>query len=357
VRVVGGELRSRRLGRPPEGVRPTSDRVRESLFGRLGDVRGCRVLDLFAGTGALAIEALSRGAEMAVLVDRSARSLNAVRENLEALGLTTRAQVIRGDAAKVARRLKGAAPFDLVFLDPPYDSDQVVPALDALVEAGLLAADATVVVESPKRHSLAPVAGLSVRDERTYGDTRLTWLVPTSRRAEGDAEPMSGTDGKKRVALFAASFDPLTNGHLDLIRRTRRTFDEVIVAVAENVDKKGGTFTAAERLEILQEVLAEEPDVRVESFSGLVVDFAEEIGATAIIRGLRAMSDFEYEFEMALMNRHLKPEIEILFMMTSLECLYVSSSRLKELAHFGADIDEFVPPLVAKQLREKLRRR
>jgi pantetheine-phosphate adenylyltransferase len=85
-----------------------------------------------------------------------------------------------------------------------------------------------------------------------------------------------------------------------------------------------------------------------------VVDFADEIGATAIIRGLRAVSDFEYEFEMALMNRHLKPQIEIMFMMTSLECLYVSSSRLKELAHFGADIDEFVPPVVAKRLREKL---
>ncbi len=188
VRVVGGELRSRRLARPPEGVRPTSDRVRESLFGRLGDLRGCRVLDLFAGTGALAIEALSRGAETAVLVDRSARSLNVVRENLESLGLARRARVIRGDAAKTARRLKDAGPFDLVFLDPPYDSEQVVSALDALVDAGVLAADATVVVESPKRHSLAPVAGLSVRDERTYGDTRLTWLVPESRPAKGDAE-------------------------------------------------------------------------------------------------------------------------------------------------------------------------
>ncbi|MEE2672354.1 MAG: pantetheine-phosphate adenylyltransferase [Myxococcota bacterium] len=167
---------------------------------------------------------------------------------------------------------------------------------------------------------------------------------------------MSSADGNKRIALFAASFDPLTNGHLDLIRRAQRAFDEVIVAVAENVEKKGGTFTAAERLEILQDVLAEEAGVRVASFSGLIVDFAEEIGATAMIRGLRAMSDFEYEFEMALMNRHLKPDIEILFMMTSLECLYVSSSRLKELAKFGADIDEFVPALVAKRLREKLTR-
>ena len=159
---------------------------------------------------------------------------------------------------------------------------------------------------------------------------------------------------EKRIALFAASFDPLTNGHLDLIHRSMRTFDEVVVAVATNVDKNGGTFSVDERLAILREVLADEATVRVESFSGLVVDFADELGATAIIRGLRAMSDFEYEFEMALMNRHLAPSVEILFMMTSLEHLYVSSSRLKELVRFGTEIDEFVPPVVAKALREKL---
>ena len=157
-------------------------------------------------------------------------------------------------------------------------------------------------------------------------------------------------------ALFPASFDPLTNGHLDLVHRAQRVFDEVVVAVATNVDKSGGTFSVDERLAILREVFGDEPRIRVESFSGLVVDFAEEIGATTIIRGLRAMSDFEYEFEMALMNRHLKPDIEVLFMMTSLECLYVSSSRLKELAYFGADVEEFVPSVVAKRLREKLGR-
>jgi len=159
---------------------------------------------------------------------------------------------------------------------------------------------------------------------------------------------------KKRIALFAASFDPLTNGHLDLIHRAERAFDEIVVAVAQNVDKKGGTFSLEERLSMLRDVLGQDPKVRVQSFSGLVVDFAEELGATAIVRGLRAMSDFEYEFEMALMNRHLKPEVEVLFMMTSLEFLYVSSSRLKELTMFGADIDEFVPPEVAKRLKEKL---
>ena len=158
----------------------------------------------------------------------------------------------------------------------------------------------------------------------------------------------------RSLALFPASFDPVTNGHLDLIHRARRIFDEVVVAVALNVDKQGGTFSAEERLGLLKDVLKDAPGIRVESFEGLVVQYARDLGAGAIIRGLRAMSDFEYEFEMALMNRHLVPETEILFLMTSLEHLYVSSSRLKELVRFGASIDEFVPPVVASALRKKL---
>jgi 16S rRNA (guanine966-N2)-methyltransferase len=193
VRVVGGELCSRRLAPPPEGVRPTSDRVREALFARLGDLRGCRVLDLYAGTGALAIEALSRGAQDAVLVDRSLGALNVIRSNLQSLGLESRGRVIRGDAVKTLRRLKGTQVFDLVFVDPPYASDQVVLALAALVEAGVLVGAATVVVESPKRHSLPPVVGFSIQDERSYGDTRLTWLVSQGRGAAKE-KGMAKTD-------------------------------------------------------------------------------------------------------------------------------------------------------------------
>jgi pantetheine-phosphate adenylyltransferase len=158
----------------------------------------------------------------------------------------------------------------------------------------------------------------------------------------------------KSIALFAASFDPITNGHLDLLHRSLKVFDEVVVAVATNVDKRAGTFTIEERLEIMREVLDDEPRVRLEVLSGLVVRHAEAIGACAIIRGLRAMSDFEYEFEMALMNKHLNPNVEIMFMMTSQEYLFVSSSRLKELVQFGAGIEEFVPPTVAERLRKKL---
>jgi pantetheine-phosphate adenylyltransferase len=156
-------------------------------------------------------------------------------------------------------------------------------------------------------------------------------------------------------ALFPASFDPVTNGHLDLIHRARRVFPELVVAVAKNIGKTG-TFGIDERLDMMRSVLGELPGVRVTSFDGLVVDFAHEIGAGVIIRGLRANADFEYEFEMALMNRHMKPEIETLFLMTSQAYFYVSSSRLKELVHFGADVSEWVPPIVAKYLREKLGR-
>jgi pantetheine-phosphate adenylyltransferase len=155
------------------------------------------------------------------------------------------------------------------------------------------------------------------------------------------------------LALFPASFDPLTNGHLDIIQRARRVFEELVVAVATNVEKKG-LFTVDERLEMLRASLVGLDRVRIASFEGLLVDYARGIGARVVLRGLRAMSDFEYEFEMALMNRHLYPEIETLFMMTSQEFFYVSSSRLKELVRFGGNVEEFVPKDVAQRLRERL---
>jgi pantetheine-phosphate adenylyltransferase len=160
-------------------------------------------------------------------------------------------------------------------------------------------------------------------------------------------------DLKPGLALFPASFDPVTNGHLDIIDRARAVFPELTVAVAMNVEKKG-LFSVEERLEMLRDALGDRPGLRLTSFEGLLVDYARRIGARVVVRGLRAMSDFEYEFEMALMNRHLYPEIETLFMMTSQEFFYVSSSRLKELVRFGGRIEEFVPPLVAKRLRERL---
>jgi pantetheine-phosphate adenylyltransferase len=164
---------------------------------------------------------------------------------------------------------------------------------------------------------------------------------------------MSDDGGSKRLALFPASFDPVTNGHLDLIERAYAVFDELVVAVARNVAKQG-TFSVEERIEMLQSAVGHLPGVRITAFDGLLVDYARQIGAHVLLRGLRAVSDFEYEFEMALMNRHLYPEIETLFMMTSQKYFYVSSSRLKELVRFGSNVTEFVPPAVALKLEEKL---
>jgi len=161
--------------------------------------------------------------------------------------------------------------------------------------------------------------------------------------------------GTPSRALIPASFDPVTNGHVDIIRRSERIFDELVVAVAVNV-AKSGTFTPEERIEFLSEALADSPSMTVTSFCGLTTDFAREIGADVIVRGVRAMSDFEYEFEMALMNKHLYPEIETVFMMASPEYLYVSSSRLKELVQFGRDVSEFVPASVAPRLKDRLQR-
>ena len=164
---------------------------------------------------------------------------------------------------------------------------------------------------------------------------------------------MSRSRGAPTVALFPASFDPLTNGHLDIVHRSLRVFDELVVAVAINLDKRT-TFSLEERIAMLEAVVGAEPGVRITSFAGLTVDFAREVGADVVIRGVRAISDFEYEFEMALMNKHLSPDVESVFMMASQQYLYVSSSRLKELVRLGRDVAEFVPPVVAKRLREKI---
>jgi pantetheine-phosphate adenylyltransferase len=158
---------------------------------------------------------------------------------------------------------------------------------------------------------------------------------------------------KNSLALIPASFDPVTNGHLDIIHRAERMFDHLVVSVAVNV-AKNETFSAEQRIEFLESALDGDSSIEVTSFTGLTTDYAREIGSNVVIRGVRAMSDFEYEFEMALMNKHLYPEIETVFLMASQKYLYVSSSRLKELVRFGRDVSEFVPPLVAQNLKDKL---
>lgn len=155
-----------------------------------------------------------------------------------------------------------------------------------------------------------------------------------------------------RRAIYPGSFDPVTNGHLDVIERAARLFDEVVVAVAYNEQKKS-LFTAAERTRMIEGVLPKLPGVSIMSFDGLLVEFAKAQGATAVLRGLRAVSDFEFEFQMALMNRKLEPAIETIFLMPAENYTYLSSRIVKEIARLGGNVEAFVPPSVAVALREK----
>jgi len=159
-----------------------------------------------------------------------------------------------------------------------------------------------------------------------------------------------------RIAVYPGSFDPITYGHLDIIERGLMVFDEVVIAIARNIDKRS-LFTIDERLELIREAVSTDRRVRVGTFEGLLVDYVLDQGAQVILRGLRAVSDFEYEFQMSQMNHNLRPEVETLFMMTSVPFGYLSSSIVKEVAALGGPIESLVPPPVQKALAAKFARR
>jgi pantetheine-phosphate adenylyltransferase len=165
------------------------------------------------------------------------------------------------------------------------------------------------------------------------------------------------TPTRKSIAVCPGSYDPITNGHLDVIRRAAKLYDEVVVAVVNrSVRKSGALFGIEERVGFVQRALADLDGIRVEPFSTLVVDFARSVGARAIVKGLRAISDFEYELEMNQLNRRQDPEVESVYLMASPQYSFLSSSGVKELATFGGKIDDLVPDEVARRLQEELKR-
>ncbi|MGD0370581.1 MAG: pantetheine-phosphate adenylyltransferase [Candidatus Dormibacteria bacterium] len=160
----------------------------------------------------------------------------------------------------------------------------------------------------------------------------------------------------QRVALYPGSFDPITLGHLDILERAMAIFDRVVVSVLRNPDKQP-LFSVEERLELIREATRSlEGEVEVDAFDGLTVEHAKRVGAIAIVRGLRAVSDFESEFQMALMNRRLDPDIHTVFLMTSAPNVFMSSALVKEVCRLGGDISEFVPPATAEALRRRVGR-
>lgn len=155
------------------------------------------------------------------------------------------------------------------------------------------------------------------------------------------------------IAIYPGSFDPVTTGHLDIIERAAALVDELVVAVLKN-NAKTPLFSEEERVKMLKDVTEHIPNVRVESFSGLSVEFARQSGAKFIVRGLRAVTDFEYELQMAQTNRSLQPEIDTLFFATELNYAYISSTIVKEVASYGGDISGFVPPLIVDRVYDKI---
>lgn len=156
-----------------------------------------------------------------------------------------------------------------------------------------------------------------------------------------------------KTAVYPGSFDPITTGHLDIIKRSCKLFDKVIVAVLNN-SQKTPLFSVDERVELIKKCIKDIPNCEVQSFSGLLVDFVHKVGAQNVVRGLRAISDFEYEFQMSLLNKKLAPDIETVFMVTNLNCLYISSSVVKEICHFGGNSDGLIPDEIINDIKDKI---
>ena len=356
MRVIAGTAKGTRLGRAPEGVRPVSDRVREGLFSSIEPwIQGARVLDLYAGTGAVGIEALSRGAEHATFVDRAPAAIAAVRDNLRRAALEDRGAVQRSDVRRFLERAQEHAPgFDLVFLDPPYDAgpaelDPVLAALDVRCPAQ----------RGFHRGPEPRVQEFQRCDSATLGGRETTLLRRQCRHAVPVTKPASNAGKHGGVmgltALCPGTFDPVTNGHLDIIGRASQTFELVVVAALENPSKEP-MFTLEERVAMLKEACSGMPNVTVVSFRGLLVDLARSHGDAAIVKGLRAVSDYEYEIQMAQMNHRLAG-VETLFMPTSPNWSFLSSSLVKEVAQLGGDVSGLVPAHVRAALDDRLEER
>lgn len=327
MRIIAGEFRGRTLKAPKgEGTRPTTDRVREAMMSTVHSARGgfddAVVLDAFAGSGALGLEALSRGARSVQFCERGGEALRALNANVRLLGLDARrARVRKGDVLKDVPYAR--PPFDLVFLGGER-------------RGGGSGKSARFVYCAAQE-----VRGYCRGRAARYSAARCDRLKP--RR--------NGKPYMKR-ALTPGTFDPITSGHLDVITRAAQLVDEVVVAVAASPKKKP-LFSLEERAELVRRATSHLPNVRVEPFDELLVDLAAKLDATVVIKGLRAITDFEYEFQMTALNYQLNQELETLFIMSPPQYMYLSSSIVREIASLHGDVAQFVPACVNEALLKK----
>ena len=282
MRIVAGRYRGRRLTPPSDdSVRPTTDRIKETVFNILQwNVEGARVLDLFAGSGALGIECLSRGAAEVVFADKSPASVALIRQNLK--GIEGSYRVLTADFTGVLR--SGEDKFDLIFIDPPYKSGLGELAVDAAFDLGRVAEGGTVVYE----HSSELPFKCAREDVKARTKVMGSVTVEFIR--------------KKTTGLVTGTFDPVTKGHMEVIEEALRLFDEVVVAVLVNPEKQC-MFTPEERLALLNAALSGNTRVKTLYSEDYAVDVARRVGADKLVRGVRGEGDEAYENAMAEYNR------------------------------------------------------
>ena len=311
MRIVAGRYRGRRLTPPSDdSVRPTTDRIKETVFNILQwDVEGARVLDLFAGSGALGIECLSRGAAEVVFADKSPASVALIRQNLK--GIEGSYRVLTADFTGVLR--SGEDKCDLIFIDPPYKSGLGELAVDAAFDLGRVAEGGTVVYE----HS----------SELPFKCAREDVKVRTKVMGSVTVEFIR----KKTTGLVTGTFDPVTKGHMEVIEKALRLFDEVVVAVLVNPEKQC-MFTPEERLALLNAALSGNTRVKTLYSEDYAVDVARRVGADKLVRGVRGEGDEAYENAMAEYNR--SHGFDTVFV-TPERYADVSSTRARELISKG----------------------
>ena len=306
MRIIAGKYRSRKLI-TLEGLatRPTLDQTKEAIFSSLGGyINDFVILDVFGGSGALSLESISRGAKEAYIIDSNPDAVKIIKKNAENLGVGQELHVYLGDYKKILERLNNKK-FDIVFLDPPFRMKVIDELCQYLIENDMIS------------------------------DGGKGWW-------------------NMRIGLYPGTFDPITNGHLDIIKRGSTLFDKLYILVANNINKKT-MFTVEERMNMIKEATKDIDNIEVVTSDLLTVEYAKSINAVAMVRGLRMVSDFEYELQMATLNRCIDHNVETIFIMSSHQYSFLSSSSVKEIARFDGDISSFVPKNVEIALKNKLK--